>query len=580
MYYIEIDHKGEFSELNTNEWISKSELFKFSKEAIKDKLNAKAKFKNIEETYGKNENTLTVGFRDTSAFQFQPQSIIANGNTIFYKTESFEHINRLKSLFPLALGYKSYDILITENELNHIYHQEKTLKLKIEDLEIRYNNWKSDVYEYYNEAISLGLTKSDIDIESANVDTIKEELASIVRDIRINKLYKEGSGLRFSEKLDEYETERVKLMRELQTLKMDLNKILRFEHSKNQYLNTVSTEIENRLSHVDWFLKQKGVENCPFCNSSNTKALTQLQTLKDVREKNRVLLKERNDEYLSFDKEKLDLKKDIEIKERKVTELDNHIDVLIKEKSEYYLRYQGLYEYVGRVSGFITNLITPDNKLYIEHEKLVFAIATKSSYLRKLKKMYDKDYSLQKVTKYIKHYIDLLPIENRKHSNVLIDPDKHLGIKIQDDIHKTVSYLNKIGSGSNYMCYHLATMLGLHEYFYKLKERGKTNYIPSFLILDQPSQVYYPERLRGKRKLDKKESEDLQNTRTIFDVCSEFMTRTNNEVQIIILEHASDETWSGISNIHQVEEWRGEEKDGIYDDDYNALIPKDWLLAK
>ncbi len=143
----------------------------------------------------------------------------------------------------------------------------------------------------------------------------------------------------------------------------------------------------------------------------------------------------------------------------------------------------------------------------------------------------------------------------------------------------------RLYSGSNYMCYHLATMLGLHNYFYNLKNENKTNYIPSFLILDQPSQVYYPDKtdeideIEQKEKdneLSKNESEDIQNTKKIFEVCSKFMKNTNNDVQVIILEHAGKNNWNDLPNINLVETWRGSDKDG-YSADFNALIQKDWL---
>lgn len=41
------------------------------------------------------------------------------------------------------------------------------------------------------------------------------------------------------------------------------------------------------------------------------------------------------------------------------------------------------------------------------------------------------------------------------------------------------------------MGYHIATLLALHEYFVDLK----WNPVPQFLIIDQPSQVYFPEKI-------------------------------------------------------------------------------------
>ena len=580
MYYLEIDKKGEYKELNSNDWTFHAEEFKFNRDFIKNILNSKAKFKNIEETVKGNDKPITVGFRDTSAFLFQPQNIIANGNTIFFKTDSFEHINRLKTLFPLALGYKSYDILILDNEINYLESEQKKILNKIEDINIRYQNWKTELFEYYSEAVSLGLSNADISLELSNTDLIKDELENIIKNVRKNQLYKEGSGLRFSEKLQQFEEERQSLFRQLQNLKTELSKILKFEHTKNEYINNVADEIEDRLKPIDWFLKQKGTDLCPFCDSKSDKALTQLQQLKSIKEKNAKLLHNKNSNTFSFESEKLNLKKQIRIQEGKIMAFDSNIDILVRQNANEQVLYQQTYEFVGKISNFIQNLNLPDSSYNIQLENINSKLTEKRVKLDKLKKKFDREFTLSKLSKSIKTYIDLLPIEDNKYCNALLDPEKYLGIKIENTLNKTVTFLNKIGSGSNYMCYHLATFLGLHEFFYKLKQEGKINYVPSFIIFDQPSQVYYPEKLELKRKesLTEKESDDLINTRKIFEVCDAFMKRTNYEIQIIILEHASQSTWEGIESINLVEEWRGKElEDGTFTKDYNALIKKEWL---
>lgn len=583
MYYIEINEKGEYKELNSNDWILNSEEFKQNREFVKNILNSKAKFKNIEEFVKGSDTPVTVGFRDTSAFIYQPQNIIANGNTIFYKTDSFEHVNRLRTLFPLALGYKSYDILILDSEINNLENEEKILSNKIDDINQRYQNWKSELYEFYSESITLGLSNADINIDSSNTELIKSELENIILRVRNNSLYKEGSGLRFAEKLQELEEERQVLTRDLQVFKSDLSKVLKFEFAKDQYIDTVADEVRERLKPIDWFLELKGTDNCPFCDSKSDKAFIQLQKLKEVKQSNEKLLKARNSESFSFEKEKLDLKKKIREQEKKIIEFDNNITILIHQNTNEQKVYQKIFEFVGKVSNFLKNLTPINNSYNLELNDIRNKLSEKRLKVIGLKKKFDKNFTLNKLTKTIKTYIDLLPIEDNKYCNVILDPDKYLGIKIENKLNKTISFLNKIGSGSNYMCYHLATFLGLHEFFYKLQEQNKVNYIPSFIILDQPSQVYYPEKLENKKKeflTKEKSSDDLINTRKIFEVCKTFMERTNYEIQIIILEHASEATWSGIENVKLVEEWRGNhnEDEGTFTPDYNALIKKEWLL--
>lgn len=579
MYYQEISSKGEYPDFNTNKWKEDLDKYRINKERLIDILNTKGGFQNLEEHSFFTDKPLTIGFRSSSSFLFQPQSLIANGNTIFYKTEEFFYIDRLKLFFPLALGYKSYEILILDSEIKDLEKKEKKITNKIEDITQRYENWKEELYEYYSEAINLGLSNTDINIHNSNVTQIRNELETVFDEIRKNNTYKKGSGLLFSTKLKELDTQRKKTLRELQEKKMEYNQILKFESTKDDYINTVSTEIETRLKPVDWFLERKGNDKCPFCDSSSKKALINLQKLSDINNDNIKLLDNKKDEVFSFEKEKLDLKNRISVLEENIKQVDRNIEILSKKYEEEQNSYQKVYEFVGKVSNFLKHIESPSDKYNEELKKIIGELITKRSELSGLKKKFDKKSTLEKLTQSIKTYIDILPIENREYCNVLLDPDKHLGIRIEDQINKSTTFLNKIGSGSNYMCYHLATMLGIHEFLYKLKESEKKNYVPTILILDQPSQVYFPERIKDINNLSSKESEDKTNTRKIFEVCKKFMERTNHEVQVIILEHANTDMWQGLEeHINLVENWRGKEENGEFSDDYNALIQKDWIL--
>jgi hypothetical protein len=43
-------------------------------------------------------------FRDMAAFNFQPQHIVANPYTFFYKADTTEHREKLRIIFPFVLG--------------------------------------------------------------------------------------------------------------------------------------------------------------------------------------------------------------------------------------------------------------------------------------------------------------------------------------------------------------------------------------------------------------------------------------------------------------------------------------------
>lgn len=129
-------------------------------------------------------------------------------------------------------------------------------------------------------------------------------------------------------------------------------------------------------------------------------------------------------------------------------------------------------------------------------------------------------------------------------------------------------YLWEIGSGSNWLSYHISVSLAFQMFF----AEKKYSPIPQFIVYDQPSQVYFPNKAAQKEE-DKDvdphlEDEDILAVKKIFEAMSEAMEKTKHRMQIIVLEHADESAWEGVSNMHLVEEWRGEN---------NKLIPNEWL---
>jgi hypothetical protein len=131
-------------------------------------------------------------------------------------------------------------------------------------------------------------------------------------------------------------------------------------------------------------------------------------------------------------------------------------------------------------------------------------------------------------------------------------------------------FLWEVGSGQNWVGYHIAGLLALHEHFISLKQ----NPVPRFLVIDQPSQVYFPEAWPSvdeapSSKDTVQKSADIDGVRRIFNALSYFMGVVKQEFQIIVTEHAGAITWSRLEHVHLVGNWR-ENHDEF-------LIPKAWL---
>jgi hypothetical protein len=113
-------------------------------------------------------------------------------------------------------------------------------------------------------------------------------------------------------------------------------------------------------------------------------------------------------------------------------------------------------------------------------------------------------------------------------------------------------------------------MLALHEHFLGLKD----NPVPAFLVIDQPSQVYFPEAWPSLEEAPEvndvsDRSPDIEGVHRIFGALSQFMDEIEADFQIIVTEHAGSITWSGLSRIHVVGNWRAGKDE--------FLIPSSWI---
>lgn len=120
-------------------------------------------------------------------------------------------------------------------------------------------------------------------------------------------------------------------------------------------------------------------------------------------------------------------------------------------------------------------------------------------------------------------------------------------------------YMNSgIGSAKNWVGYHLATVLSLQGHFVR-----ESRPVPGFLVLDQPSQAFFP----ADRPDEEIDDQDRQDAFGQIDVIHDFVEALEGKLQVIVIEHADfDVDWYQEA---VRERWRNGE----------ALIPQHWIEA-
>jgi hypothetical protein len=152
--------------------------------------------------------------------------------------------------------------------------------------------------------------------------------------------------------------------------------------------------------------------------------------------------------------------------------------------------------------------------------------------------------------------LDRLDLEHRG-SQLRLDP-RNLTV-IADTLNGPVP-LFRMGSGENWVGYHVLAHLALHKWF---RQKGRP--VPAVLFLDQPSQAHYPPEKDAEGSIEGLGNEDQAAVLQLFQLAFDAANELSPELQIIVMDHADLKTaWFDGA---VVERWRNGPK----------LVPEDWL---
>ena len=152
---------------------------------VKAVLNRLSGLSNLQFEPGTDEKFKSrVSFRDLMAFLFQPQNIIANPDVLFFKADTTEHREKLKTIFPYVLGAISPELLRTRHDLDRLT---RLLRRKEGELKARQNTgaaWQREGFAWARLAIEYGLLPAHTVVPDdwlSIVDLLREALRSDAR---------------------------------------------------------------------------------------------------------------------------------------------------------------------------------------------------------------------------------------------------------------------------------------------------------------------------------------------------------------------------------------------------------------
>jgi hypothetical protein len=514
-------------------------------------------------------------FRDMAAFTFQPQNIVANPDVLFFKADTNEHREKLKNVLPYALGVTTAEVLAKRAELDELRREYRSTSRELNSLRDGAHRWVTELRINLSKAREFGLLAEDTEInlpEQTAIAVIRRLVtASSTREGRSSLDVARPSVLTLSDEISRLQQLEQDQAMELSQLRKRLLEMTRLREAAAAYSEAIAVE-EERLGISRWLSQKAESEDapCPICGNELLDPKGHLAHL--VRELEEV---ERGSAQFrtlppSFDKEWADVRTKIKFvtdslvgTQRQLSAIQQFND---EERSRRYTelnasRFLGvLSSELGQYDRFVS-----DDEIATRLENLSIKIAElaeevdENALREKLKRI------LGQLSGYTNRLLPRFGVESPNDPASLSITELTLKISRKD----RVDWLVEVGSGSNWLGYHLSLMLAMHEYF--LAEKASP--VPSFLMIDQPSQVYFPKKLAGKlapKDLDPKlADDDTDRVRALFRELSAITTEAKSALQLIVVDHAGRNIWGNLPEINFVEEWRGAKK----------LIPLAWEKA-
>lgn len=485
----------------------------------------------------------------------QKQDEIDSRERLFHR-QGDQHIPQaIKDTIPYFLGAVDENHFIKQAQLDVARAELRELESIVSSQEQVANNSMNQVRRFLNDGKRVGI----IDQTFESID-IEEILNVLNRSIDINVASTDLTS-DFGATINRLQDEQTTLRDRLSEVTEEIRATNLFLSEKSAF-SKESTEHAARLSSIGLYKKIPESDSiCPICESTleyeNTTTHNINESLKQIKE---------NLSYVAV--ESPHLQNQLSNLEVKRSELENSLvasqsaleqaytaDARARAQRDMILERARV---IGRISAFLEQTGRQEDNVDV-----LAQIARAKLNVEALERALNADEAGQRldtflslISKKMSEYAQRLEIEHGSES-VRLDLKK---LTVVADTPTGPISLDRMGSGENWIGYHVLTHLALHAHL-----RSQNRPVPGFLIFDQPSQGHYPPDQDQEGSLQPLRDADRRAVHRLFELMYEVAEEIGEGFQVIVLDHAhlQDDWFEGAI----IEEWRK----GSF------LVPEEWI---
>ena len=487
-------------------------------------------------------------------FCLQAQDEIANRRLLFHRQGEQFIPSHIKDTLPYFVGAMGEDHYLQRMRYDEARARLRKLERELAEARSLANETSGTAQTLVQEAKRVGLLPPEAFAEATADLRALLAMAAAPREIAYARSDDPAADL------TDLENRRRRLRGDMQEVRDEIADVQRLEREASEF-QVEGREQEARLASIGLLSDDSGdAETCPLCDSHLN---TAIPSVTDVRRSLSAL--EGQLQSVRRDNPRLQARQaDLEARRNALEEQLRTVqaDILARISENERLRieqdqFTEQARTAGRIGYYLENARTVSSD-----EGIRLAIARARAEVSELEQHLDQEAleerlltAMNLVGRDLTKYARELDLEHGE--NTLRLDRKNLTV-VADTLDGPLS-LPQIGSGENWVGYHIAAHLALHGLF-----RARNRPVPAFLMLDQPSQVHYPPE-RDVGEIDGKSDEDQAAVarlyRLLFDYCEEHFPG----MQIIVMDHVELlEEWFRDTTVQR---WR----------DNIKLVPVSWL---
>lgn len=503
-------------------------------------------------------DSFDANVKHTFYYLFQKQGLVANKDQLFYRQNEQFQPQAIRDTLPILLGVSSHDRYELESRLRTAQRDLRINTKQLEQARNAVDTLHEKAVSLYSEAKAVGVIGNTD--KNPNADGIIDALRSALSWKPETVPDDDGSRIsRLEEELGQLRQERRNAQTRIDAARQFAKRAGGYESEAAEQVDRLASikALPTNPDTGEWqwpFSEQNLALESPI-------ATVLLNELESLDKELRIATGQRPklDAYLTeLDGKVDDIAGAIKQKEAELSAAISANEIIAQMGT----RNNAAARVVGRISLFLETLLPDEDLARLEAENRRL-----HNKVKQLEEQVGADDSNERLTSILNNisaqvtrYIQKFNAEFRSYPARLNLPQ----LTITFDRPERPVPMGRTGGGENHLAYHLSALLALHLY-----AAQNNRPIPRFLLIDQPTQVYFPSEQVYKDadgSVQKTENDaDLNAVRRLFELLLKYTQEDVPGFQLIVTEHANlREQWFQEALVEQP--WTKPP----------ALVPEDW----